>query len=224
MLKAVLYKEWFKTRKVVLAILIVFVCFTGYDFLALGKNAELRGWGFLWKFVVGKNSVMIENLRMLPLIAGIVLGMVQFLPEMSRKRIKLTLHLPCPEWQSVAAMQGYGIAVLLALFALQTIGIAAFMSHYMVYDLVLRIVVTMLTWYAAGLCAYLWTATVILEPSWKFRAWEMVIAAGMLGLCFGSSEAMAYADKIVWIVLGIVVLLAPVMQCSIVRFKEGARD
>lgn len=224
MLKSILYKEWLKTRWAALAVVLVFIGFTWYDFLALAKNAGIRGWDFLWKFAVGKNSVMIENLRILPLLAGLAVGAVQFLPEVSRKRIKLTLHLPYPEWKSVSAMQGYGIALLAVVFLLQAGAVAAFMSHYLARDLVWRIVATMFTWYVAGFCSCLWTGIIILEPSWKIRAWEIVLAAGTLALFFQSSEAMAYAGKILYLTIGAVVLLFPVIHLSVGRFKEGTHE
>jgi len=224
MKKSILYKEWLKTDRIVLFILLVFIGFTGYDFIALSKNASIRGWSFLWTFAVLKNSVMIENLRLLPMLAGIVLAVAQFLPETYRKRIKLTLHLPYPQWKTILVMQFYGIVVLLAIYLLQALSVTIFMGHYLVRDLVFRIVFTMLTWYCAGLCAYIWTSAIILEPSWKAKVWEFVLAAGTLSLYFKSVEAMAYAKEILPMFIVTVLMALLLVQYSIVRFKEGTHD
>ena len=50
-----------------------------------------------------KDAVFIDYMQFVPLLAGILAALVQFMPEMQRKCLKLTLHLPCPQqrWCSV---------------------------------------------------------------------------------------------------------------------------
>ena len=153
MIKSLIYKEWLKSRFVILCMAILLFGFTAYDFLALSKNAELGGYGFLWEYAVSKNSILVDNLIHLPVVCGVLLALAQFVPESYRKCLKLTLHLPLSQSVTVTVMQGYGVCVLVLLFALQSLSLLLFLGHYLVIDVVWRILFSMLTWFCAGVCA-----------------------------------------------------------------------
>ena len=62
-------------------------------------------------------GVFVDLLQFVPLVVGLLFAVVQFVPEMQRKCLKLTLHLPCPELRMIGAMLLYGVLLLGALFA-----------------------------------------------------------------------------------------------------------
>lgn len=68
----------------------------------------------LWEVFILKNVVLLDQIKVLPLLAGIIMGITQFIPEMTKKRFKLTLHLPLGENRIVCLMLGYGMVCLLA--------------------------------------------------------------------------------------------------------------
>ena len=223
MLKSLIYKEWIKTRWILLGIVLVLAGFAAYDFLALAKNAQLRGYEFLWTFTVMKDSVLVENLRFLPAAAGILLAVCQFVPETIRKRLKLTLHLPYPQTGIVSLMQGYGLVCLVLIFSVQAVAIGFFLKKYLVYDLVIRIIFSILTWYCAGLMSYVWTSAACLEPSWKTRILEFVIMGVLLSIFFMSQEAMAYKGSLLILFLVSTVLALMLIHYSVRRFKDGVQ-
>ena len=60
-----------------------------------GRNE--RGCPLYGKSCCNGMSSCIDMLQYIPLIAGILMAIVQFVPEMQRKCLKLTLHLPYPD-------------------------------------------------------------------------------------------------------------------------------
>ncbi len=221
MIKSLIYKEWLKTGGIIACLALMLAGFTAYDFLALAKNASLHGYDFLWGYAVGKNSVLVDNLIYLPVICGLVLAAAQFLPESHRKCLKLTLHLPVPQTETVAVMQGYGICVLLGFFLVQAAALALFLSRYLVIDIVWRILFSFLTWYCAGLCAYVWGGAVCLEPGWKMKLAETVLTFALLSAFYLSPQAMAYRRGILPIFVVTTLLAVLLIHLSVRRFKDG---
>ena len=128
MLKAIFYKEWIKLRWYMLLALIVTTAVAGYCLLRADRAIELRGAGHIWEVMVLKDAVFIDLLRFVPLLAGILAALVQFMPEMQRKCLKLTLHLPCPQQCMVFAMLAAGVAMLVACFAVNFAVMTAWLS------------------------------------------------------------------------------------------------
>ncbi len=223
MIKSLIYKEWLKSRFVILCMAILLFGFTAYDFLALSKNAELGGYGFLWEYAVSKNSILVDNLIHLPVVCGVLLALAQFVPESYRKCLKLTLHLPLSQSVTVTVMQGYGVCVLVLLFALQSLSLLLFLGHYIVIDVVWRILFSMLTWFCAGVCAYLWTSALCLEPSWKMKVIEVVLMGAVLSSFYLSSAQMAYRSGILPMFVVTTLLASLLIHYSVRRFKDGVQ-
>lgn len=96
MLKAILYKEWIKSRWYLAVAFAVTCAFAGYAMLRLYRALGMMGAGHIWEVMVTRNAVFVEQMEYVPLLAGLLLAVVQFAPEMHRKCLKLTLHLPVP--------------------------------------------------------------------------------------------------------------------------------
>ena len=223
MFKSMIYKEWLKTGTAIVCMALMLIGFTAYDFLALAKNASLQGYGFLWSYAVGKYSILVDNLIYLPVICGLALAAAQFIPETYRKCLKLTLHLPMPQLRTVSIMQGYGLAVLLGLFIIQSASLGIFLSHYLVSDIVWRILFSLLTWYCAGLCAYIWAGAIILEPAWRMRIFETVLMLAILSTFFLSSQMMGYSCGLLPLAIVTTIAALPLSHYSVRRFKDGVQ-
>ena len=221
--KMILYKEWLKTRWVLLAIFAVFAGALFYSLLNLAKVVEFRGAAVLWSTLVAKDTVLLEILRYLPAVAGGVLAAAQFLPETGRKRLKLTLHLPYPEWKMILMLVCYGIVGLTVVFALSAAICTLVMGQWIAAELTARIIRTMLVWFLAGYAVYIWTAAAILEPTWKVRALLLVILGALLWLLFLSQVPEAYNGFLPWLCLYVAASYV-LVRGSVVRFKEGCQD
>ncbi|MCR4864413.1 MAG: hypothetical protein K5850_04545 [Bacteroidales bacterium] len=221
--KMLLYKEWLKTKGFIFGALGALALLVFYCLLSIIKTAQINGIESLWELVIQHDYVMVETLKYFPVALGILLAVVQYLPEISRKRLKLTLHLPYPQNKTVLTMYGYGLIVLTAFFALISIVILFVLRNYISAELVSRVFATVAVWFIAGYAAYLWGAAICIEPTWRMRAVLILIAAALLLLCFISSTPEAYnrilPGLFIYVLCGQLLIFH-----SIKRFKEGLQD
>jgi len=223
MKKMILYKEWIKTRWVLLGIVLTTIALTFYAFLNLFKVVEFRGAEILWTTLIAKDTVLLEYFRYVPALFGAVLALAQMLPEVSHKRLKLTLHLPYPEGAMLGIMTGYGMLALTVVFGLHAAVSACLLDRWLVGELTARVFKTMLVWYLAGWASYLWTSALCLEPTWRRRVLLLAILAAVLGLLFLSPVPEAYNSFLPCLTV-YVLLSAILLRGSIARFKEGKQD
>ena len=221
--KMILYKEWIKTRWFIIGSFLVLATATAYTLLNLAKGAQFNGNSFLWVLVAEKGSVLIDQLKSLPFILGGLLAIAQMLPEVSGKRLKLTLHLPYPQHKMVFMMYMYGIGVLAAMFLIQAIAIHITLCQWIISDLAMRILRTSAAWYLAGLASYIWIAAVCLEPVWKMRIILLLLLARLTHLLFISSIAESYNSFLPWLTIYVLAGQSLIFH-SIGRFKEGVQD
>ncbi|MDR0891357.1 MAG: hypothetical protein LBN24_01945, partial [Mediterranea sp.] len=110
---AIFYKEWIKTRWYFLLAVLTTLGFSGYCMLRISRAIESQGAGHIWEVMLQRDVIFIDMLQYIPLIIGILMAVVQFVPEMQRKCLKLTLHLPYPELKMTAGMVLSGLVLLL---------------------------------------------------------------------------------------------------------------
>ena len=121
MIQAIFYKEWIKTRWYWLLATLFMIGITGYSMLRIGRTIAIQGIDHLWVVMVQKDAIFIDLLQFVPLLIGILLAAVQFFPEMQRKCLKLTLHLPYSQKKMVMSMLAYGVLALVTCFAMSFI-------------------------------------------------------------------------------------------------------
>lgn len=223
MRKAIFYKEWIKIRWCFFLATFVSLGFVGYSLLRINRVIMLKGAGHLWEVMLERDVVFIDLLTYLPVLIGSLFAIVQFVPEMQQSRLKLTLHLPCPHYRMVFLMLSFGVFLLAGCFVSNYILLSAYLEQVMARELLNRILLTSSIWYIAGIAAYLLTAWVCLEPAWKRRIIDMLIAVGVLRIFFLSSVPEAYNRFLpILIVYTLLVLLLPAL--SVCRFKTGKQD
>ena len=131
---------------------------TAYALLRVQRVITFKGAAHVWEVMLEKEVVFIDILQYLPALLGVLLAVVQFVPEMAQKRLKLTLHLPFPQWKMILLMSGIGLGALALLFIVQTAVLWGYFHALLAPELVARILLTALPWYLAGLTLYLLTA------------------------------------------------------------------
>lgn len=223
MIKAIFYKEWIKMRYFYPLSALLLTGFTLYALLRIQRVITFRGVAHLWEVLLEKEVVLIDTLQYLPMLLGILLALTQFVPEMSQKRLKLTLHLPFPERRMILLMEGIGAGALTLLLLLQGAILWSYLATVLPPELTARILLTALPWALAGLTLYLLTAWICLEPTWRRRIVNILIAAGIGRLFFLSDLPEAYNGMIPWLVLLLAgSLFSPLL--STWRFKQGCQD
>ncbi len=223
MWKAIVYKEWIKTRRYLFAALLLTAGFAGYGLLRLYRAVELMGAGHIWEVMVTRNAVFIDPIRFVPLLAGLLLAVVQFVPEMQRKCLKLTLHLPVPALATLGAMLVFGLAALSVLFGIGVAIVGLGPLPVIARELAGNILCTALPWFLAGMAAYLLGAWVILEPTWRLRAVNILMSLLILRLFFLGEVPHAY-DGFLPLLALLTACTASLSWISVVRFMAGRQD
>lgn len=222
-MNAIFYKEWIKTRWYLLLAVVVTIGFAGYSMLRVNRVVALKGVEHVWEVMLQRDAVFVDLLQYVPLLAGILLAVVQFAPEMHRKCLKLTLHLPYSQLRMVMLMLLYGLVVLLVCFGLNYALMGLYLQGILASELIRHILLTAAPWYLAGVAAYLLVAWICLEPSWKRRMFNLVVTVLVLRIFFLSTTPEAYNRFLPW--LAVCTLLTGAFSwLSIVRFKEGKQD
>lgn len=223
MIKAIFYKEWIKMRWFCLVAALFLAGFTAYALLRVQRVITFKGAAHIWEVMLEKEVVFIDILQYLPVLLGVLLALVQFIPEMTHKHLKLTLHLPFPQRKMILLMMGVGLAALAVLSAVQAFVLWCYFHTLLAPELVSRILLTSLPWYLAGLALYPLAAWVCLEPTWRRRVADILVAVGVCRLFFLSETPQAYDGMLPWLLaLLLCVLFFPLL--SVYRFKQGCQD
>lgn len=223
MIKAILYKEWIKTRRVFLLLLVLGIILAVYAVLGVRRIEATKGVEHVWMIMLLKDQTFMDVLKYFPLLAGIVAGIAQMVPEMSHKRLKLTLHLPFPQARMFAIMLGMGLAQLLLIFVIQTGVTIGYYSTILPSELMSRVLLTMLPWMLCGLNAYLFVAAVCIEGERKMRVILGLIGIATLALYFKQTVPEAYNGFLPMLTIGTLLCISLVYY-SLIRFKEGRQD
>lgn len=223
MKKAIFYKEWIKTRRYTMLALILSLVFVGYALLQLQRVIGFKGVEHLWEILLSRDTVFIEVLTYVPLGIGLLMAVVQFVPEMQQKRLKLTLHLPYPQRRMITLMLGAGLVQVLGIFLLNYAVLWSYLQSILAPELVSRILLTALPWYLCGVTGYLLAAWICLEPTWYRRIVNLLIAVGVIRIFYLGTTPEAYNCFLFSLVLyTVVIVLLP--QLSVERFKQGRQD
>lgn len=194
--------------------------FVGYGLLRLHRVIALNGVSHAWEVMLMHDVIFVDLLEYIPLICGVILALVQFVPEMFHKCLKLTLHLPVSHFKAVNQMLLFGVVAILICTLLNLLLLVGYMSQVLACELWSRILFTVLPWYLAGLAGYLLTSWTVLEPAWRRRLLNLVVALLVLRVYFVSAQPAAYLEFLPWLTL-YTLLLFSLSWISICRFKEG---
>ena len=142
---------------------------------------------------------------------------------MTQKRLKLTLHLPYPQQRMILLMLLAGVGQISIVFLLQAASLWIYLQQHIASEMVSRILLTATPWYICGYTAYLLTAWICLEPTWKLRIVNLLIAAGIVRIFFLLDKPEAYNSFLPTLII-FTILCASLSIRSVVRFKEGCQD
>ncbi len=219
----IFYKEWIKTRWYLLLMFVVTLGFVGYSMLRISRTIALKGVDHVWEVMIMKDVIFVDLLQYVPLLAGLLLALVQFMPEMYHKCLKLTLHLPCSQWRMINSMLLFGLLAMLGCFAVNYIVMFAYMQGVLAPELYSRVLLSALPWYLAGIAAYLLVSWICLEPTWKRRVFNIVVTLLVLRVFFLAPAVEAYNAFLPCLAV-YTLLLGSLSWLSIARFKAGKQD
>lgn len=223
MIKALIFKEWTKTRIAFAISLVIALAASVYAVLMMSRLIELKGAEHMWLIMLLKDNMFVDAVKYIPVFVGIGIAMAQMTPETAHKRLKLTLHLPYPQNKLILLMLATGITELAVIFALQLAILVIYDTTILPPELVKRMVLTTLPWFIGGFTAYLFVTAVCLEGT---RYMKTVIA--LLGIAvvflFYLQPAPEAFNGILFAAIVFTALLAILSIGSVIRFKEGRQD
>lgn len=220
MIKSIIFKEWIKSRWVLLIVLIIFAAVIGYTFMNVTRGLRMAGGQHIWEMIVQKGITFASFVKYLPLFAGIVLALAQYVPEMTNKRLKLTLHLPLKESKIMLSMLFYGLISLAVIFLASYIILYTGFNHYFCIEVAQWNMDEAKPWFLGGLMAYLLTAWICIEPVWKQRILNAVIAILIIWLYYFEATPESYSPLLCYLAI-LIVLGISFSFYSLVRFKDG---
>ena len=218
--KALSYKEWIKTRRIIGVLFILTISVMVYSFIEINHDIRVEGAVDQWFLYLFMDGGLPSITIYLPLISGVILALVQFVPEMIDRRLKLTLHLPADEGKIVASMLVYGYLTLLLLFivtmTVYMLGLSFIFPSAIISTMTSRLIPA----FVAGLAAYGYTAWICFEPRWRQRILNSFVAIALLSVLYVSTQSSVYVHfGIAFLVLIISSNAFPFF--SVLRFKHG---
>ena len=165
-IKHLLYKEWLKTRWFAAVSLLLGIILSTYACIDALSSFHSLGGAFFYSTLLSGNISLMGQLKYLPLGVALLIGLSQFMPEITNKRIRLTLHL-----------------------LITTITMAVCFPA----EITIPVWQTLFPWLLGGMTSYFFVAMIAFEPIWKFRFCYMLVAYFILRffyLGYGTGNAV----------------------------------
>jgi hypothetical protein len=218
--RATLYKEWIKLRLYWALLLLGSIGYAAYLCLRLRQVHQFHDAVSVWGAWIFKGYLFFAPFRYVPLVVGVVLGVLQFLPETLNKRIRLVLHLPLGENRVISH---HLLAGLLGLSQVLLPAASLFVITGWVYfpvEFQRNLFLTLAPWVLAGFAGYLLTATLLLENSWRYRVFYLLLGGAAIRLFYLGDFYDVYQRVLAGFALWTVTLfLLPLL--SSYRFRKG---
>jgi len=222
MIKAIFYKEWLKIRWAFIALVLASIFAIIYIWLDVRQSFEMSGALRNWLQVVLRKNMYYSAFRYIPAVSGIVIGIFQFVPEVSKKRLRLAFHLPVDERKSLFLMELVGITANLIVYLLLAIGLLGFSRMYFPAEIVNSTFITILPWILAGFVGYMATAMIALEPSLLLRIVYAVVSYGFMQLLYAGTFLNQFQHSIGKYGIVTAIYLLTVLFPGY-RFRRGAK-
>ena len=218
LLKPIYYKEFLKIRWLGLTLLALNGLLMVYIYIETRRLFVLDHAEIVWYRVMHLGQIHYGLLKYVPLITGLLLAGIQYLPEMVGERLRLSLHLPVSPHRLIMAHVLVGLTAVGLIVALNLGGLALITARFFPAEAVTTAVMTALPWTLAGLAAYLGVTLGLLEPSYRIKLFNLAIAAGVAGLFLQPAEPGGYVYILVKLALPLL-LMIPAVLLPAYRFR-----
>lgn len=218
--KHIIYKEWIKIKWFTLICAILSVAVVIYIFAStvsqIGSNSPEQ---FFAQLLTSKD-IFFGMYKYIPLLIALLIGVSQFLPEVTDKRIKLSLHLPVNGTRIVYSMVLFGFAVIATIIAVSVLLFVLLSQFYFPAEVIVPALLTMTPWILGGITTYFLIAMIAMEPVAKFRFLYSVVAY-MIVAIFMKNYSIGNASVIIPILLGVTTVSSIAILFTSHRFNKG---
>ncbi len=218
MLNAIFFKEVIKIRWPWLTVLLFNGLLMAYIYIATRNLFIMDHAEMVWYQVLHLGQIHYGHLQYAPVMTGLLVGCIQYLPEMWGERLRLSLHLPISPHLLILGHVLVGLTAVLVIILLDLTALALITARYFPAEAVTSALITALPWGMAGVAAYLGVTLGLLEPSYKMKLFNMGISACVAGTFLYAAEPGGYLYALIYLSLP-VMLMIPAVLLPAYRFR-----
>jgi len=220
MIKALFYKEWLKVRWSALIMLALFVLTLIKIAMDISYSIRFMDANQYWYSISFLRTIFYADLTYLPALAGLVIGITQFGPEINSNRLKLTLHLPLTENTILFSMLFFGSVILLLIFLITVLLLSIIVLSFMPGEVLISIFKTIPSWFIAGFIMYWSVSVVFVEPIWLKRVFLILFGLTFIDMYLHNNDFNLYAVSIHWFFLLALLWVIPILYTGY-RYRKG---
>ncbi len=185
-LKHLSYKEWIKTRWYIAIAAAISIGVVFYIFFSIRRDIDIWGASQYFANIILEKDVVISKFKLIPVVIALLVGLPQFVPEVTDKRIKLALHLPMRNTAIIYSMILYGFVMIAVIMAIAVALLAILLTFCFPAEIIAPELQTLVPWVLGGFTCYFFIAMIAMEPLWRFRFVYIIFAYFVLRLFFHS--------------------------------------
>lgn len=220
MIRALLYKECIKLRWFLVGLAVLSLLSCGNLFLMVRRMFESGPAIMWWTRLIHDGRLPYTSIRYNLILAGIVIAVVQFVPEVTKRRLRLLFHLPVTQTLSIYVMVATGLVSTLVLGLINLACLVAIVRTYFPPEVAWSAVTTSIPWWLAGAISYLAAALVLLEPAWWRRIAYAAASVFLVSLLMQGGRYDLYV-RVLWKYLVVAALFVAALQLPAYRVKRG---
>lgn len=211
MIRSIFFKEYYKIRWLLLVVLLANLGVSIVVLVATRQLFILDHPEIVWYRVLHLGQINYAGFKYIPLFTGLIIAVLQYLPEMWQQRLRLSLHLPVSSSRLVSAHMFIGLTGFCVAILPDALILTWMTDLFFPREAIGTVWLTVLPWFMAGAAAYLGATLVLLEPNVKLKTVNMAVCAGTAGLYLQTTVPGGYAK-----ILGVLVLPLILMALSAV--------
>ena len=218
--KHLIYKEWLKTRWWILLSFIGGIGVILVSYMLILQRIHAMGESYYFSTFIQEQPTLFSMYKYIVILSSIAIGISQFRPEFTNKRIKLSLHLPMPTYHVVYSMIGYGFMILTVVIAIEMLFMSILMCTIYPWEVLKGTFLTVTPWILGGWCCYFAVVSVLFEPKKITQCAQFVWYALLLNLFF-SGYGYGNVQPIIPILFIVTVLISLSTVYTSHRFIKG---
>jgi len=222
MIKAICYKEWLKIRWIAIGSLVTVLGFLVYLHLDLRHTFTMYDPIDVWIYFIQRKALYYSMLKYLPVVIAIIMALVQFFPEMTKKRFRLTFHLPFSETGSLFLMISVGLGFFVVISLIYIVGLTITGMIFFPREVIFSSLVTVAPWLLGGFVSYLGASVIVIDPSWKYRIIYLLLFGPFIQSLYLESSYCQYAGSFAAYML-VSLLFIPMIIFPGYRLRKGSR-
>jgi hypothetical protein len=217
-LKPIYYKEYLKIRWPWLSLAALNGLLMAYIYVETRRLFAMDHAEIVWYRVMHLGWIHYEDLKYAPMLTGLLVGCIQYLPEMVDERLRLSLHLPVSPHRLILAHILVGLTAVGLVLGMDLSVLALITARYFPVEVVSDALLTALPWGLAGPAAYLGATLGLLEPGYRLRICNLAIAAGVAGFFLYPADPGGYQRVLPFLGLAVLIMI-PAVLLPAYRFR-----